>query len=207
VHEPESYDVDIKLADGTRVLGTVTGVRGSVLLSTTCATLSARHRLHAWVQLVALSAAHPGNAWTAVAIGRGGKNVTRSVQGPLGEQEAPHVLEQLVALYRSGLTAPLPLPVKTAAEYAFWRARDRSIDLSWTQAAKKWDDDRYPGESSDGEHVLLYGAEAPLAVLTEQAPHPDESGIGWPVDEPDRFGLLARRLWQPLLDHEATVVV
>jgi hypothetical protein len=27
----------------------------------------------------------------------------------------------------------------------------------------------------------------------------------WP-DEPDRFGRLARRLWQPLLDHETTVV-
>jgi len=206
-HEPESYDVDIRLADGTRVLGTVTGVRGSVLLSTTCATLSARHRLHAWVQLVALAAAHPGTAWSAVALGRGGKSVTRSVQGPLEEQEARHVLEQLVALYRSGLTAPLPLPVKTAAEYAFWRARGRSIDLARTQAAKKWDDDRYPGESSDGEHVLLYGTEAPLAVLTEQAPLPGESGIDWPDDEPDRFGLLARRLWQPLLDHEATVVV
>jgi len=206
-HEPESYDVDVTLTDGTRVLGTVTGARGSVLLSTTCATLSARHRLHAWVQLVALAAAHPSTAWTAVAVGRGGKSVTRSVQGPLDGQEARHVLEQLVALYRSGLTAPLPLPVKTAAEYAFLRGRGRSIDLARTQAAKKWDGERYAGESSDGEHVLLYGAEAPLSVLTEQAPQPGETGSGWSDEEPDRFGLLARRLWQPLLDHEAKVLV
>jgi exodeoxyribonuclease V gamma subunit len=49
-------------ADGGRLLGTVANVRGTVLLSTTCATLAARHRLRAWVQLVALSLAHPGRA-------------------------------------------------------------------------------------------------------------------------------------------------
>jgi exodeoxyribonuclease V gamma subunit len=60
--EPESYDIDLALADGSRLLGTVSDVRGTVLLSTTCASLAARHRLRAWVQLVALSLAHPGRA-------------------------------------------------------------------------------------------------------------------------------------------------
>jgi exodeoxyribonuclease V gamma subunit len=71
-------------------------------------------------------------------------------------------------------------------------------------AAQKWDDDRFPGESSDPEHVLLHGEQAALSVLTDQAPVPGEADE-WP-DEPDRFGRLARHLWQPLLDHETTGV-
>ncbi len=201
--EPESYDVDVALPDGTRLLGTVTGVRGTVLLSTTCASLSARHRLHAWVQLVALSAAHPDTEWTAVAVGRDGKHVRHTVQGPLAHDVAVALLAQLVDLYRAGLRAPLPLPVKTSAEYAFLRDRGRSVTLARKLAAKKWDDDRYPGEASDDEHVLLHGTDAPLDVLTEQVPYDGESYD----DERDRFGVLARRLWQPLLDHEASVVV
>jgi exodeoxyribonuclease V gamma subunit len=198
--EPESYDIDVALADGTRLLGTVTNVRGTVLLSTTCATLAARHRLRAWVQLLALSVAHPGTDWTAVAVGRSAKKVLRSVQGPLDPEQACVLLEQLVALSRIALTSPLPLPVKTSSEYAFVRARGRSVDLARSNAAKKWDDDRYPGESSDPEHVLLYGEQAPLSVLTDQEPVPGEAaGV---ADESDRFGVLARRLWQPLLDHE-----
>lgn len=93
--------------------------------------------------------------------------------------------------------------MKTSAEYAFLRDRGRSVDLARKLAAKKWDDDRYPGEASDDEHVLLHGADAPLDVLTEQVPYDGESYD----DERDRFGVLARRLWQPLLDHEASVVV
>jgi exodeoxyribonuclease V gamma subunit len=201
--EPESYDVDVALADGTRLLGTVAGVRGTVLLSTTCATLSARHRLRAWVQLVALSVAHPGRGWSAVAVGRSGKSVLRSVQGPVEPEQARSVVEQLVALHRTGLTCPLPLPVRTSAEYAEMRGRGRSVELARTMAAKRWDDDRFPGECSDPEHVLLHGEQAPLTVLTRQAPAP---GDGGPLDEPDRFGRLARRLWQPLLAHETLVV-
>ena len=70
-------------------------------------------------------------------------------------------------------------------------------------AADKWDDGRYPGERSDGEHVLLYGKEASLDVLTQQTPEDGETY----VDEQDRFGVLTRRLWQPLLDHETRVIV
>jgi hypothetical protein len=39
-------------------------------------------------------------------------------------------------------------------------------------------------------------------VLTDQLPWPDEGGPGWPDDETDRFGLLARQLWEPLLASE-----
>jgi exodeoxyribonuclease V gamma subunit len=63
----------------------------------------------------------------------------------------------------------------------------------------------FPGEQDDAEHVLLYGAAAPLTVLTIQRPLDGEGGTGWHADETDRFGLLARRLWGRLLDAESQV--
>jgi hypothetical protein len=52
--------------------------------------------------------------------------------------------------------------------------------------------------------VLIYGGQAPLSVLTDQAPEPDERAAGWSGDEDDRFGVLARRLWGRLLAAERT---
>lgn len=203
--DPESYDVEVLLRDGTRLVGTVPGVRGDALLTTTYATLSARHRLHAWVQLVALSAAHPGRPWQAVTVGRERAGAVRSLLGPLAPGTATKVLEQLVSLYREGLRAPLPLPVKTAAEYSLRRDRNSSVHAARIAADKKWTRDRFPGEQDDAENVLVHGAGASLSALTAHLPQPGEGGPDWPDDETDRFGLLARRVWQPLLDHETTV--
>ena len=84
-HPPESYDVDVALSDGTRLTGTVGGVRGDVILSITYSRLGAKQRLHAWVELVALTVAQPDREWRAVAVGRGskGKGAKRSLLGPL----------------------------------------------------------------------------------------------------------------------------
>jgi hypothetical protein len=64
------------------------------------------------------------------------------------------------------------------------------------------DQSTIPGERDDDEHELLYGPAAPLSVLLEPKPEPDESGPGWAADEADRFGRLARRVWDRLLAHE-----
>ena len=94
----------------------------------------------------------------------------------------------------------LTLPVKAGAEYAHARGRGRSVQVARAMAVKEWDgSERVPGERANPEHVLLHGEDAPLSVLTDQAPLP---GV---TDEPDRFGQLARRLWQPLLDQETSV--
>jgi exodeoxyribonuclease V gamma subunit len=204
--DPESYDVDVALCDGTRLVGTVSGVRAEVLLSLTYSKLAAKHRLQAWIDLVALTVARPDRKWRAVALGRGAKNSSsRSLLGPLAADEASTALEELVALYRAGLRSPLPLPVKTGAEYAFLRGRGIGGPGARVGAEKKWATDRFPGEQADAEHVLIYGPDAPLSVLTSQRHEPGEGGPGWHPDETDRFGLLARRLWGRLLDAETTV--
>jgi exodeoxyribonuclease V gamma subunit len=204
---PESYDVDVPLPDGTRLTGTVSGVRGDVILSMTYSKLGAKQRLRAWVELVALTVAHPGRDWTAAAVGRGskGKPPKRSVLGPLPLVEAQTALDELVALYRTGLRAPLPLPVKAGGQYAFLRDRGNTARSAAAGAEQMWLTDRFPGEQADAEHVLVYGPDAPFSVLTDQPAGPSEGGSGWPADETDRFGLLARRLWDRLLANETPV--
>ncbi len=206
-HPPESHDVDIALADGTRLAGTVSGVRGDVVFSLTYSRLAARHRLLAWVDLVAVTVARPDRRWSAVAVGRArGRrvNAQRSVFDPLSAAEAAAALEELVALYRAGLRSPLPVPLKTAAAYA-WRRIAADTPTAREGAEQEWVTGMFPGEQEDAEHVLLYGERAPLTVLTTQRPEHGEGGRGWHRDETDRFGLLARRLWGRLLDAEITV--
>jgi exodeoxyribonuclease V gamma subunit len=204
-HPPESQDVDVRLPDGTRRAGTVGDVRGDTVLSLTYSRLAARHRLLAWIDLVALTVAQPDRQWRAVAVGRGrGSRAQRSVFDPLSAADASAALDELVELYRAGLRSPLPLPVKTAAAYAE-RRNHSDAPTAREGAAREWLTDRFPGEQEDAEHVLLYGERAPLSVLTTQRPEPGEGGPGWHRDETDRFGLLARRLWGRLLDAEVRV--
>jgi exodeoxyribonuclease V gamma subunit len=200
---PESQDLDVTFADGTRLTGTVSGVRGDTVLSLTYSRLAARPRLLAWIDVVALTVARPDRGWTAVALGRGrGRNrVQRSVFGPLSPGIAAEALDELVALYRAGLQSPLPLPLKTAAAYAD-RRLGADVAMARAGAATEWLTERFPGEQDDPVHTLLYGPHARLSVLTDEPPQPGEGGPGWPADETDRFGLLARRLWRRLLESE-----
>jgi exodeoxyribonuclease V gamma subunit len=204
VEEPAGHDVDITMPDGTRLTGTVDGVRGDVIFSISYSRLGPRHRLRAWIDLVALSAAQPGRAWRAVTVGRDGRGSQRSVFEPMSVAQAMSALHELVELYRAGLNSPLPLPIKTAEAYATARKSTR-VPAARVRAEQEWVGDRFPGDRKDPEYVLIHGPEAPFTVLTSQAPLPGEGGPGWPTDETDRFGLLARRLWDRLQAAEKSV--
>ena len=187
--EPESWDIDVDLGDGTRLTGTVTGVRGDVLLTLTPSSISAKHRLTAWIDLLALTVAQPDRPWRATTVG---KDARRSELGPISPTTAGDLVRDLVALYRSGLQTPLPLPIKTAAEYALARSRGKDPADALLAAELQWLNGRFDGEQSDPAQVLLHGSVAPITVLTA-AP-----GDG----EPHLFGTLARRLWQPVIEAE-----
>ncbi len=66
----------VELDDGRRLSGTVSGVSGDVLLSTTYSRVAAKHRLAAWVRLLALAASRPEREFSAVTVGRGGAATT-----------------------------------------------------------------------------------------------------------------------------------
>ena len=103
VGEPDSRDVALEIGD--RLLtGTIGPLHGQTLVSVSYSSLAAKHRLGAFIRLLALTAAHPGLEWQAVTIGRRGT----SVLGPLDPGWAALVLDDQLDLYETGLREPLP---------------------------------------------------------------------------------------------------
>ena len=193
-----SVDVDVDLGEGRRLRGTVPEVYGDRLVPVSYSRLGATHRLQSWIRLLALAATDEDRAWTAQTIGRPTNSRSRtpysiSQLGPL-DHTARDVLRDLVALRDGGLTAPLPLPVKTSFAYARQRRTQATTDAALQKAGWDWEDGRFPGEQSDPEQVRAWGAGAPIPGLDER-PEEGEAHPG----ESTRFGALALRLWSPLL--------
>ncbi|MCL6091357.1 MAG: exodeoxyribonuclease V subunit gamma, partial [Actinobacteria bacterium] len=63
-------EVNVGLPDGRRIVGTVPEVREGIITHATFSKLRPKQRLQSWVQLLALSAAHPELAPSSVSIGR-----------------------------------------------------------------------------------------------------------------------------------------
>lgn len=198
-----TIDVAVALPSGRSVVGTVTGVRGDLVVRCVFSRLAAKHRLRAWVQLLALAAADPGRQLGAVTIGRGQGNRASAALSLLTSpepHEARRLLDQLVGLRDHALREPLPMPVATTCAYA--RARhggDEEVE-ALDAARKEW---RQGFEAEDRHHVLVWGDDATLADL-QGTPTPAEQQW-WPEDR-TRLGVLARRLWEPLLEQERTEV-
>jgi len=201
----EPVDVRVDLPDGRRLSGTVAGLAGDVLLITTYSRVAAKHRLAAWVRLLALLAAHPDRELTAATVGRGQSrdDVRTAVVGLAGENPqarrdlAVTELAALIDLRDRGLREPLPLFCQTSAAYAEAANASQDAELAGRRAwESEWNFDH---EDRELEHQLVFGGELPFARLLELAPQTGEDGPGWQRDEPTRFGRLARRLWDGLL--------
>jgi exodeoxyribonuclease V gamma subunit len=208
--EPVSMDVNITLADGTRIVGTVPQVRGDVIHGVSFSRLGPHQRLQAWLRLLALTAGHPDRAFTAVTVGRiraGGPprtdvSVARidvlGTDAAARQHTAGRHLEDLVDLYRRGMREPVPIYCKTSAAWARGSATKRER-LAADQWKSEWN---RPKEDADPEHKEVLAGVVPFARLLEELPRPDENGEGWDAEEETRFGRYARRLWSGLLSHE-----
>ncbi|CAN5676803.1 exodeoxyribonuclease V subunit gamma [soil metagenome] len=197
--DPRTVDVDIDLGEGRRLTGTVGSVFGHKLVSVSYSSLAAKHRLRSWLDVLALSAGHPDQNWTAHALGRRGRNTAHALIGPL-DHRADQWLRDLVDLYDRGRREPLPMPVKTACAYAEATLQRGGSMSPLDRARKEWETDRFSpygikGEEADPAHVQVYGEGAPIDCLLT-TPRDDEQ---WNA-EPYRLGQLALRLWLPLLD-------
>ena len=205
--QPRSVGVNVALADGRMLIGSVSGIRVPVLLTVSYARLNPRHRLAAWVRLLALSAADPEQPYEAVTVGRARYGVDADITvariAPLGpdpgarRQRALTQLEKLIDLHDRGLREPLPIPPLTAAAYAQAAAAgadaEAAADREWTSGFK------FDGEDVDPDHRRAFGGTRSLAELLEARPRADEHGEGWDATEPSRFARYARRLWDDLL--------
>jgi exodeoxyribonuclease V gamma subunit len=196
--------IDISVNYGARQLtGTVANVHDGVLVRVEYSKLAPKHRLRAWAQLLALTAARPDQAWTAVTIGRGRRSaVARSTIGPLDPDNALRLLGELIDLRDRGLRYPLPLAVKASATYATRRVGGSPIEDALAAATRDWTGGQFDGENADEAHDLVWGTRADFARLLADAPLADEQGASWPAGETTRFGAVAVRLWSPLLAHE-----
>ena len=211
---PASVDVDAALPDGRRLSGTVAGVGEGAVRAVSFSRVNPGARLGAWVRLLALTAAAPERALAAVTIGRARveaerASVTIARIGPLAPDAAPQPRAQLALaqlqtiadLRDRGLREPLPLACLASAAYAR-AARDGKDGVRGARA--KWQSGFRPdGEDEQPEHRLVHNGALAFDELLAQRPRADESGDGWDAGETTRFGRYARRLWDPLLEHEA----
>ena len=194
----DALTVRVTLADGRIVSGTVPDVSGDTLLQVRYSRLGPKHRLGAWVRLLAAVAGHPDRPLRALSIGRCRKSTTKLVSmstlvpsGDTPEQrkkDALHLLEGLVDLYDRGMREPLPLYCKTSAAWAeTMHQEDKDERDAEGAALGGWATSRveFPNEDRDAYHQLVLGGVLEYEDL-DQA----------------RFCGLAHELWDPLLAHE-----
>jgi exodeoxyribonuclease V gamma subunit len=203
-----SVNVRLALGDGRLLVGTVPGVRGGVVGEVTFSRLAPKHRLTAWVRLLALAAHDPAAGYRAVTLGRRRSDGPRAATVSVSTLEPPTPatagaqLQVLVDLYDRGLREPLPLPCDTAAAYAT-AALAGGDPVAAAQRA--WQSDRFAREDREPEWVLVLGGSPRLAELLREPPRDDERGPGWDEADRTRLGRCARRLWSGLLACEALV--
>jgi exodeoxyribonuclease V gamma subunit len=185
--QPVPYEVLADLGN-VRLTGTVTGVVGDAVVHVGYSKLAAKHRLQAWLELLALTVTDPSRPWQAVVIGRGAWSRLEAVDGTW----ASKVLADLIDLRSTGLREPIPLSPKTSAEYAALRYRDRQPAFYRRQLDRLWAQDR------DEAYERFFGASFDT-VLAQPSISREERGN---LAEPSRFGTLARRVFQPLLSVE-----
>jgi len=215
VGEPRSVEVNLRLAGGRLLVGTVPGVTGNLTRTVTYSRVAPKHRLAAWVRFLALTAAHPDAAFEAVTVGRArggakrGSSVTiariAAFDGDPGfrRDAALDHLTGMIELYDRGMREPLPLYCATSAAHASAAAAGKNTEAA---ARKAWESDwNYPKEDNDLEHLLVLGGVRSFDELLAAPPRGDEDGERWAAAESTRFGRYARRLWDGLLSCEELV--
>ena len=165
--------MDVDLGGGRRLTGTVPGVYGNRVVSLGYSRLKPRQRLQTWVDLLALSASHPDEHWTAHAVGRERAGPKRALSGPL-DHRAVDWLRDLVELRDQGLCEPLPVPIATGAAWAQAHLGELSgDDSSPAEAARReWETDPFnqfgiTAEDDDAYHLRVHGPGAPVTELLD----------------------------------------
>ncbi|WP_433205845.1 exodeoxyribonuclease V subunit gamma [Nocardia sp. CA-107356] len=196
-----AVDIAVDLGNGRRLTGTVPEVRGESLVRTTFSRLAPKHRIAAWVSLLALAVTED-RSWRTVTTGRGqfGRPAWRSELTAPEPPAALTILRELVRLRDAGLTEPLPIAPSATAVYAERRFRGSNTEEAATAAEREFNGGpNGPGPFGDhtDRHLRYIWGRAPRLEHLMASPAP----AGEP-GEATRFGSLARRMWAPLLAAE-----
>ncbi|MBI3224374.1 MAG: exodeoxyribonuclease V subunit gamma [Mycolicibacterium cosmeticum] len=198
----DSVDVSLQL-DDVRLRGTVNDLYGHVLLSASYSRLSPKHRISAWVRLLAIAAATGESNWQAVTLGRATDEDQAARRAVLDTpDDAAAILRALIDVRAAGLREALPLGVRTSAAYA--EHSNWNLDEAYQKARQEWTSEgqgsyRKNQENSDHAICTVYGSDAPFTNWWDMPAPPDQQ---WVTDEQSHFVQLALRVWRPLLDCE-----
>jgi exodeoxyribonuclease V gamma subunit len=204
--DSQTVDVSVDLPSGVTLAGSIPRVQDQGVTRVEYSRLSPKHRIRAWVQLLALTAHRPGPPWKSAVLGRGenakSPPVMWSLLGPVTPEDAVRLLDELVTIHRIGMTRPLPAPPKTSCAYATCRGRGMAPANALELAGRSWMSKSNTGdlwgEHDDDDHRRI--GMVTLDDLTEVP------ATAVPLDNPDGephlFGLLAARIWAPLLATE-----
>lgn len=197
--EGEQVWTEAELPSGRTLVGSVGPLRSRTLTRVTFSRLSARHRVRAWIQSLALSASGLGAATVAVTVGRGrGRGTTQvSRLRRIAQSAALELLDDLLAIRDVGLAIPLPLTPKLAHEYLTSRDRFRcDPTAALIQLNEKiWRDGNYPGEGADAAHRFIWGAGSDLRTIVAALGDTDHH-------EGNRLGEWSRAIYDPLVAAE-----
>ncbi|RDI55707.1 exodeoxyribonuclease V subunit gamma [Nocardia mexicana] len=205
IHEIPSRTIDIAvdLGDGRLLSGTVPEVHDDAVVRTTFSRLAPKHRIAAWVRVLALAATERNQTWRAVTIGRGrfGRPAWRSTLTAPNAAAAQSMLRDLVELRDEGLIGPLPIAPTASSVYAERRCQGASADDALLAAEQEFlggpNGPKAFGDHTDRYLRYVWGPAPRLDHLDTPLPEPDPTG------ETTRFGALSRRLWNPLLACES----
>jgi exodeoxyribonuclease V gamma subunit len=186
---PEQIGVTVDLR-GARLVGSVGDIHGTTIVRATFSKSKPKDELQIWPELLALAVAAPEQRWSACLVHHdGGFRLT----APPAD-EARDILAELLAVYRAGQCSPLPLFPATSGTYATRRVQGKDHDDA-RRAAQFGCWQRNANERTLDEVVALWGPAADFEVVLREPPREDEN---W-FEEVTRFGMLARRVWEPLL--------
>lgn len=181
-----AYDVDVDLGNGRRLLGTVPDLYDNRLVRTTFSRLGARHRLDAWISLVALAASTRGE-WIARVIGRAavGDEPVRATFNVVPDPGA--VLADLVAFHDLALQRVLPYAVETSRLAARGATSSRPAWMVQRDLGDQWRKD-----NAGVEMTTAWGHRPSWDEVTAET-----GPSGRPL-----FDELADRVWKPALTAE-----
>ncbi|WP_280262494.1 exodeoxyribonuclease V subunit gamma [Nocardia wallacei] len=205
IHEIPSRTIDIAvdLGDGRLLSGTVPEVHDDAVVRTTFSRLAPKHRIAAWVRVLALAATERNQTWRAVTIGRGrfGRPAWRSTLTAPNAAAAQAILRDLAELRDEGLAEPLPIAPTASSVYAERRCQGAGAEDALLAAEQEFlggpNGPKAFGDHTDRYLRYVWGPAPRLDQLDTPLPEPDPTG------ETTRFGSLSRRLWTPLLACES----
>lgn len=171
---------DLTLADGSRLLGELTGRVSGGLLRITPGRLHPPFLLACWLEHLAISALAPidqeaGQESRTLMIGRGEQErADQRCYQPLAPAEARARLAELLALFRLGQTIALPFFPRASHEFVatLQRSREKSEEArrlaAYRQARQVFSGDGYrntrPPEGDDPYQARLFSGLDPLTV-------------------------------------------